>query len=121
MCLVEVERMPKLQPSCATPVSEGMVVRTKTPEALRNRQSVLEFLLLNHPLDCPVCDQSGECELQNYYMAHGRYDPRFNENKTKRKKAHPIGPYVISTRALHPVHHAAFDSRKKYPGQRNLE
>ena len=95
MCLVEVERMPKLQPSCATPVSEGMVVRTKTPEALRNRQSVLEFLLLNHPLDCPVCDQSGECELQNYYMAHGRYDPRFNENKTKRKKAHPIGPYVI--------------------------
>jgi NADH-quinone oxidoreductase subunit G len=95
MCLVEVERMPKLQPSCATPVSEGMVVRTQTPEALSNRQSVLEFLLLNHPLDCPVCDQSGECELQNYYMAHGRYDPRFNENKTKRKKAQPIGPYVI--------------------------
>jgi NADH-quinone oxidoreductase subunit G len=95
MCLVEVERMPKLQPSCATPVSEGMVVRTQTPETLRNRQSVLEFLLLNHPLDCPVCDQSGECELQNYYMAHGRYDPRFNENKMKREKARPIGPYVI--------------------------
>ena len=95
MCLVEVERMPKLQPSCATTVSEGMVVRTQTPETLRNRQSVLEFLLLNHPLDCPVCDQSGECELQNYYMAHGRYDPRFNENKTKRDKAQPIGPYVI--------------------------
>ena len=95
MCLVEVERMPKLQPSCATSVSEGMVVRTQTPEALRNRQSVLEFLLLNHPLDCPVCDQSGECELQNYYMTHGRYDPRFNENKTKRDKARPIGPFVI--------------------------
>jgi NADH-quinone oxidoreductase subunit G len=95
MCLVEVERMPKLQASCATPVSEGMVVRTQTPETLRNRQSVLEFLLLNHPLDCPVCDQSGECELQNYYMSHGRYDPRFNENKTKRQKARPIGPYVI--------------------------
>jgi len=95
MCLVEIEKIPKLQPSCATPVAEGMVVRTRTPEALRNRQSVLEFLLLNHPLDCPVCDQSGECELQNYYMDHGCYDPRFNENKRKRKKAWPIGPRVI--------------------------
>ncbi|PYV19717.1 MAG: hypothetical protein DMG07_01255 [Acidobacteria bacterium] len=95
MCLVEIEKIPKLQPSCATPVSEGMVVRTQSAEALRNRQSVLEFLLLNHPLDCPVCDQAGECELQNYYMDHGAYDPRFNENKTKRKKAFPIGPYVI--------------------------
>ncbi len=95
MCLVEIEKIPKLQPSCATPVSEGMVVRTTTPETLRNRQSVLEFLLLNHPLDCPVCDQSGECELQNYYMDFGCYDPRFNENKTKRRKAWPIGPHVI--------------------------
>ena len=95
MCLVEIEKIPKLQPSCATPAAEGMVVRTRTPEALRNRQSVLEFLLLNHPLDCPVCDQSGECELQNYYMDHGCYDPRFNENKTKRRKAWPIGPRVI--------------------------
>ena len=95
MCLVEIEKIPKLQPSCATPVAEGLVIRTQTPEALRNRQSVLEFLLLNHPLDCPVCDQSGECELQNYYMDHGAYDSRFNENKTKRKKAFPIGPKVI--------------------------
>ncbi len=95
MCLVEIEKIPKLQPSCATPVAQGMVVRTRTPEALRNRQSVLEFLLLNHPLDCPVCDQSGECELQNYYMDHGCYDPRFNENKTKRRKAWPIGPHVM--------------------------
>jgi len=95
MCLVEIEKLPKLQPSCATPVAEGMVVRTKTPETLRNRKSVLEFLLSNHPLDCPVCDQAGECELQNYYMEHGLYDSRFDENKTKRKKAYPIGPYVI--------------------------
>lgn len=94
MCLVEIEKNPKLQPSCATVVAEGMVVRTQTPEALKNRRSVLEFLLTNHPLDCPVCDQSGECELQNYYMTHGLYDTRFNENKTKRKKAFPIGPYV---------------------------
>jgi NADH-quinone oxidoreductase subunit G len=95
MCLVEIEKLPKLQPSCATPVSEGMIVRTKTPETLRNRRSVLEFLLANHPLDCPVCDQAGECELQNYYMEHGLYDARFDENKTKRKKAYPIGPYII--------------------------
>ena len=95
MCLVEIEKNPKLQPSCATPAMEGMVVRTQTPAALQNRRGVLEFLLLNHPLDCPVCDQAGECELQNYYMDHGRYDPRFNENKMKRKKAFPIGPYVI--------------------------
>jgi NADH-quinone oxidoreductase subunit G len=95
MCLVEIEKIPKLQPSCATPVAEGMVVRTQTPETLRNRRFVLEFLLSNHPLDCPVCDQAGECELQNYYMDHGLYDPRFDENKTKRKKARPIGPYVM--------------------------
>jgi NADH-quinone oxidoreductase subunit G len=95
MCLVEIEKLPKLQPSCATSVSEGMVVRTQTPETLQNRRSVLEFLLSNHPLDCPVCDQAGECELQNYYMEHGLYDSRFNEDKTKRKKARPIGPYVI--------------------------
>jgi NADH-quinone oxidoreductase subunit G len=95
MCLVEIEKSPKLQPSCATPVAEGMVVRTRTPETLKNRRSVLEFLLLNHPLDCPVCDQAGECELQNYYMEHGLYDPRFDENKEKRKKAYPIGPNII--------------------------
>jgi NADH-quinone oxidoreductase subunit G len=95
MCLVEIEKTPKLQPSCATQVAEGMVVRTQTPQTLQNRRSVLEFLLANHPLDCPVCDQAGECELQNYYMAHGLYDTRFNENKTKRKKATPIGPYII--------------------------
>jgi NADH-quinone oxidoreductase subunit G len=95
MCLVEIENIPKLQPSCATRVADGMVVRTQVQDALKNRQSVLEFLLLNHPLDCPVCDQAGECELQNYYMDHGVYNSRFGENKTKRKKAFPIGKYVI--------------------------
>ncbi|MBN2320478.1 MAG: molybdopterin-dependent oxidoreductase [Acidobacteria bacterium] len=96
MCLVEIEKSPKLQPSCATPAAEGMVVSTETPETLKNRRSVLEFLLANHPLDCPVCDQAGECELQNYYMDHGRYDARFSENKAKKKKAYPIGPHIIS-------------------------
>jgi NADH-quinone oxidoreductase subunit G len=95
LCLVEIEKNPKLQPSCATPITEGMVVRTKTPATLRNRRSVLEFLLANHPLDCPVCDQSGECKLQDYYMEHGLYSTRFNDNKTKRKKAYPVGPHII--------------------------
>lgn len=95
MCLVEIDKVPKLQPSCTTLIKDGMVVHTKTPAVLRNRQMVLEFLLLNHPLDCPVCDQSGECELQNYYMEHGRYEPRFNEDKRKHKKATPIGPHVM--------------------------
>lgn len=95
MCLVEIDKMPKLQPSCTTPVAEGMVVRTRTPQTLQNRRSVLEFLLAHHPLDCPVCDQAGECELQNYYMEHGLYDARYDEDKTKRKKAYPIGPHII--------------------------
>jgi len=95
MCLVEIEKNPKLQPSCATPVAEGMVVQTETPATLENRRYVLEFLLTSHPLDCPVCDQAGECELQNYYMDHGRYDARYNDNKSKKKKANPIGPRII--------------------------
>jgi NADH-quinone oxidoreductase subunit G len=72
-----------------------MKVRTNTEKVLRARKAMLEFLLLNHPLDCPVCDQAGECDLQNYYMEHGRYESRFLENKAKRKKAYPIGRHVI--------------------------
>ncbi len=95
ICLVEIERMPKLQVACYTPVAEGMVVHTGTDNVLEARQAVLEFLLINHPLDCPVCDQAGECWLQNYYMQHGRYDSRMLEAKVKKQKALPIGPHVI--------------------------
>ncbi|MFY7923016.1 MAG: 2Fe-2S iron-sulfur cluster-binding protein, partial [Gemmatimonas sp.] len=63
MCLVEVEKMPKLAPACATSVTEGQVVHVHSPKALDARKGVLEFLLINHPLDCPICDQAGECEL----------------------------------------------------------
>ena len=77
ICLVEVEKFPKLQIACNTPVSEGMVVRTRNEKAEDGRRAVLEFLLANHPLDCPVCDQSGECDLQNFYLNFGLYDPRF--------------------------------------------
>ncbi len=95
ICLVEVEKFPKLQIACNTPVTEGMVVHTKSDQAEDGRRAVLEFLLANHPLDCPVCDQSGECDLQNFYMDFGLYDPRFRELKVKKKKAVKLGPHVM--------------------------
>jgi len=95
ICLVEVEKNPKLQIACNTSVAEGMVVHTKGAKAEDGRRAVLEFLLANHPLDCPVCDQSGECELQNFYMNFGLYDPRFREQKVKKKKAVEVGPHVM--------------------------
>ncbi len=95
ICLVDVEKAPKLQIACNTPVSEGMVVRTNSKEAEDGRRTVLEFLLANHPLDCPVCDQSGECDLQNFYMNFGLYNPRFREHKVKKHKAVELGPHVM--------------------------
>jgi len=95
ICLVEVEKTLKLQIACNMPVSEGMVVHTKSDKAEAGRRAVLEFLLANHPLDCPVCDQSGECDLQNFYMNFGLYDPRFREQKVKKKKAVALGPHVM--------------------------
>ncbi|MEP6834746.1 MAG: molybdopterin-dependent oxidoreductase [Gemmatimonas sp.] len=81
MCLVEVEKAPKLAPACATAVMEGQVVHVHSPKALEARKGVLEFLLINHPLDCPICDQAGECELQDYTFAEGRVDSRLREPK----------------------------------------
>jgi NADH-quinone oxidoreductase subunit G len=95
ICLVEVENSPKLQIACNALVTDGMVVHTKSDKAEDGRRAVLEFLLANHPLDCPVCDQSGECDLQNFYMHFGLYDPRFREQKVKKKKAVAIGPHVM--------------------------
>lgn len=95
ICLVEIERMPKLQVACYTPVTDGMIVHTNSEKALEARQAVLEFLLVNHPLDCPVCDQAGECWLQNFYMQHGLYDSKMVEDKVKKHKALPIGPNVM--------------------------
>jgi NADH-quinone oxidoreductase subunit G len=95
MCLVEIEKMPKLQVACNTQVNDGMVVFTQSDKVKEARRSVLEFLLLNHPLDCPVCDRAGECELQNYYLKFAQHDSRMRENKIKKRKAFPIGPHVI--------------------------
>ena len=81
MCLVEVEKAPKLAPACATAVAEGQVVHVHSGKALEARKGVLEFLLINHPLDCPICDQAGECELQDYTFAEGRSEGRLVEPK----------------------------------------
>lgn len=96
ICLVEVEKQPKLQIACYTPVAEGMVVKTTSQKTLDVRKTVLEFLLVNHPVDCPVCDQAGECKLQDYYMEHGQYNSRLVDVKVKKhKKAVSIGPTVM--------------------------
>ncbi len=95
MCLVEVEKTPKLQIACHTECADGMVVKTDTEKVKQTRKHVLEFLLVNHPLDCPICDQAGECWLQDYYLNYGAYDSRVNENKVKKHKAVSIGPTVM--------------------------
>ncbi|MGH8686963.1 MAG: 2Fe-2S iron-sulfur cluster-binding protein, partial [Burkholderiales bacterium] len=77
MCLVEIEKAPKPLPACATPVTEGMKVWTHSPEAKKAQNGVMEFLLINHPLDCPICDQGGECELQDLAMGFGRDASRY--------------------------------------------
>src|SRR5262245_56393515 len=81
MCLVEVEKAPKLAPACATAVAEGQVVKVHSDKALEARKGVLEMLLINHPLDCPICDQAGECELQDYTFQEGRSEGRYREPK----------------------------------------
>ena len=81
MCLVDVEKAPKPMPACATPVTQGMIVRTKSAKALQAQQSVMEFLLINHPLDCPICDQGGECQLQDLAVGYGGSTSRYHEEK----------------------------------------
>src|SRR6187431_735767 len=81
MCLVDVEKMPKPMPACATPVTQGMIVRTKSERAVKAQKSVMEFLLVNHPLDCPICDQGGECQLQDLAVGYGSGASRYQEEK----------------------------------------
>ena len=81
MCLVDVEKAPKPMPACATPVTAGMIVRTKSDKAIKAQQSVMEFLLINHPLDCPICDQGGECQLQDLAVGYGASSSRYEEEK----------------------------------------
>ena len=103
MCLVDVEKAPKPMPACATPVTQGMVVRTKTEKAIKAQQSVMEFLLINHPLDCPICDQGGECQLQDLAVGYGGSSSRYSEEK-RVVQAKDIGPLISTeemTRCIH--------------------
>ena len=102
MCLVEVEKAPKPLPACATPITEGMKIFTKSPKAIGAQKATMEFLLINHPLDCPICDQGGECELQDLAMGFGRDAARFNERK-RVVKDKDLGPLVSTdmTRCIH--------------------
>ena len=102
MCLVEVEKAPKPLPACATPVGEGMKIFTKSPKAIAAQKATMEFLLINHPLDCPICDQGGECELQDLAMGYGRDVSRFTERKRVVQDKN-IGPLVSTdmTRCIH--------------------
>ncbi len=95
MCLVHVEKAPKLQISCNTVATDGMVVRTDTPAVLDARKGVMELLLVNHPLDCPICDQAGECKLQQFAFDHGRGIGRSEDVRRKAPKRTDIGPRVI--------------------------
>jgi NADH-quinone oxidoreductase subunit G len=102
MCLIEVEKAPKPLPACATPVGEGMKVFTRSPRAIAAQKATMEFLLINHPLDCPICDQGGECELQDLAMGYGRDISRYNDGK-RVVKDKDIGPLVSTdmTRCIH--------------------
>ncbi|GCE18808.1 NADH-quinone oxidoreductase subunit NuoG [Dictyobacter kobayashii] len=99
MCFVEIEKMPKPpQTSCTTPVAEGMVVHTKTEKVLKARKGTLEFLLLNHPLDCPICDKAGECDLQDFTLRHGPGNTRFDLHKRHYEKPIPVSEDVLLDR-----------------------
>jgi NADH-quinone oxidoreductase subunit G len=103
MCLVDVEKAPKPMPACATPVTQGMIVRTKSDKAIKAQQSVMEFLLINHPLDCPICDQGGECQLQDLAVGYGKGSSRYDEEKrvVANKDVGPLISMQEMSRCIH--------------------
>jgi len=103
MCLVDVEKAPKAMPACATPVTNGMIVRTRSDKAVKAQQSVMEFLLINHPLDCPICDQGGECQLQDLAVGYGGSSSRYEEEKRVvfHKDVGPLISMEEMTRCIH--------------------
>ncbi|MCX6151540.1 MAG: 2Fe-2S iron-sulfur cluster-binding protein [Ignavibacteriales bacterium] len=95
MCLVEVEKMPKLVIACSTLAADGMVVQVDSEKAIQARNAVMEFILINHPLDCPICDEAGECKLQDYAYSHSNGESRFDEEKVHKEKRVELGPFVM--------------------------
>ena len=103
MCLVDIEKAPKPMPACATPVTQGMIVRTQSEKATNAQKAVMEFLLINHPLDCPICDQGGECQLQDLAVGYGKSNSRYTEEKrvVPRKDAGPLVAMEEMSRCIH--------------------
>ncbi|MES2716660.1 MAG: NADH-quinone oxidoreductase subunit NuoG [Pseudomonadota bacterium] len=103
MCLVDIEKAPKPMPACATPVTQGMIVRTKSDKAIKAQKSVMEFLLINHPLDCPICDQGGECQLQDLAVGYGSSASRYHEEKRVvfHKNVGPLISMAEMSRCIH--------------------
>ncbi|MEY3721753.1 MAG: hypothetical protein RL618_2272, partial [Pseudomonadota bacterium] len=103
MCLVEIEKAPKPLPACATPVTPGMVVRTHSDKAVKAQKDVMQFLLINHPLDCPICDQGGECQLQDLAVGYGPSASRYQEEKrvVHSKDAGPLISMKEMSRCIH--------------------
>jgi NADH-quinone oxidoreductase subunit G len=103
MCLVDIEKMPKPMPACATAIAPGMIVRTKSDKAIKAQQSVMEFLLINHPLDCPICDQGGECQLQDLAVGYGGSASRYEEEKrvVANKEVGPLISMEEMSRCIH--------------------
>ncbi|MCY1015151.1 2Fe-2S iron-sulfur cluster-binding protein [Pyxidicoccus sp. MSG2] len=95
ICLIEASNAPKLVPACQTPIAEGVVIKTTTPKVKEQQRSVMEFLLLNHPVDCSICDQAGECKLQDYYMKYDYRPSRLEGGKTLKNKRKVLGPRVV--------------------------
>ncbi|HZY09706.1 MAG TPA: 2Fe-2S iron-sulfur cluster-binding protein, partial [Bacteroidota bacterium] len=95
ICLVEVEKFPKLVIACATQIAEGMVVKTNSPKVINAQEAVMEFLLINHPLDCPICDEAGECKLQDYAYKYSVGESRFDYEKVRKPKRIELGPNVM--------------------------
>src|SRR5437016_5864191 len=118
LCMVDIEKTPRPSIACNTVAADGMVVQTETERVRETRKSMMEFHLINHPLDCPVCDQAGECWLQIYYMKHGLYDPRMTDEKVHKPKAVPLSPHVSFPQHQHDRKHRERDQCDHDPRRR---
>ena len=120
MCLVEIEKMPRLQTACTTPVAEGMVVKTKSDMAVGGQNAVVTLLLANHPLDCPVCDKAGECPLQDNTFEHGLGISRFEEDKREKDKAFELSDRIVLDRERCILCYRCVRFHEEVPGDRAL-
>src|SRR4051812_19169354 len=120
MCLVEIEKMPRLQTACTSPVAEGMVVTTKSDQVVEAQKGVIELLLANHPLDCPICDKGGECPLQDNTFNFGLGVSRFTEEKRHVEKALPLSDRIVLDRERCIMCYRCVRFHQEIPGDESL-